>query len=218
MPQRAPQCLRPRPDCDCIQSVSAFSLPEPGAVQRHLPDPEATDALGRALAPLMHPGMLVTLDGPLGSGKTALVRSLLHALGHAGRVRSPTYTLVEPYELALGAVYHFDFYRFAQSKEADDAGFREYFDGHALCLVEWPERARAWLPRADLAIRWLPATQGRTVMLAARPGLHLDVLSGTDVCALAQPSRRAHVVAGAAEPNGVDLVPGATRLRGPDAS
>ena len=103
-------------------------------MQRHLPDPEATDALGRALAPLMHPGMLVTLDGPLGSGKTALVRSLLRALGHAGRVRSPSYTLVEPYELALGPVFHFDFYRFAQSEDADDAGFREYFDGHALCI------------------------------------------------------------------------------------
>lgn len=111
--------------------------------------------------------MLVTLQGPLGSGKTALVRAMLRALGHAGRVRSPTYTLVEEYDLAIGPVRHFDFYRLAAGAEADDAGFREHFDGSALCLVEWPEQAGLWLPPADLAVRWWPAEQGRSVTVEA---------------------------------------------------
>ncbi len=137
-----------------------------------MPDPAATESLGRALAPCLRAGMLVTLQGPLGSGKTALVRAILHALGHQGRVRSPTYTLIEEYELPIGPVRHFDFYRFAATEEADDAGFREHFDGSGLCLVEWPEQAGAWLPEADLAVQWLPAEHGREVLLHAR-GLRL---------------------------------------------
>lgn len=168
--------LRRRPDCDCIQPVPSSSPTVRNVLTCHLPDPEATEALGRALAPALRPGMLVTLQGPLGSGKTALVRAMLHALGHQGRVRSPTYTLVEEYQLPQGPVYHFDFYRFATGSEADDAGFREHFDGRALCLVEWPEQAGAWLPPVQLAVRWLPAAQGRTLQLEAHgmllpPGL-----------------------------------------------
>ena len=111
--------------------------------------------------------MLVTLQGPLGSGKTALVRAILTALGHGGRVRSPTYTLVEEYELPWGAIRHFDFYRFAETADPDDAGFREHFDGNALCLVEWPERAEGWLPPAALAVAWQPVAEGRTVEITA---------------------------------------------------
>jgi len=159
-------------DCDCIQPVSDSPLNVPGALERHLPDPAATEALGHALAPWLRPGMVVTLDGPLGSGKTALVRAILAGLGHQGRVRSPTYTLVEEYELPWGPVRHFDFYRFAESADADDAGFREHFDGSALCLVEWPDRAASWLPPADLAVRWHPVPEGRQVSLTA-PGLRL---------------------------------------------
>ena len=147
-------------------SVSRF--PVSGAIRCQLPDPAATESLGRALAPCLRAGLLVTLDGPLGSGKTALVRAMLHALGHQGRVRSPTYTLVEEYELPIGRVCHFDFYRFAADGEADDAGLREHFDGSALCLVEWPGRAGRWLPPADLAVQWLPAEHGRTLELQSR--------------------------------------------------
>jgi tRNA threonylcarbamoyladenosine biosynthesis protein TsaE len=99
-------------------------------------------------------GLQVQLIGDLGAGKTTLVRATLRALGHAGRVRSPTYTLVEPYTVGDAgrelALYHFDLYRFNDPAEWADAGFREYFDSGAICLVEWPQRAGALLGVPDL--------------------------------------------------------------------
>jgi tRNA threonylcarbamoyladenosine biosynthesis protein TsaE len=99
-------------------------------------------------------GLQVQLVGELGAGKTTLVRATLRGLGHTGRVRSPTYTLVEPYVLerpaAELALYHFDLYRFTDPAEWADAGFREYFDSGAVCLVEWPQRAGALLGVPDL--------------------------------------------------------------------
>jgi tRNA threonylcarbamoyladenosine biosynthesis protein TsaE len=99
-------------------------------------------------------GLQVQLVGDLGAGKTTLVRATLRGLGHAGRVRSPTYTLVEPYVLERPAgelaLYHFDLYRFTDPAEWADAGFREYFDSGAICLVEWPQRAGRLLGVPDL--------------------------------------------------------------------
>jgi tRNA threonylcarbamoyladenosine biosynthesis protein TsaE len=99
-------------------------------------------------------GLQVQLIGDLGAGKTTLVRATLRGLGHAGRVRSPTYTLVEPYVLERPAgeltLYHFDLYRFTDPAEWADAGFREYFDSGAICLVEWPQRAGSLLGVPDL--------------------------------------------------------------------
>ncbi|MFM0059071.1 tRNA (adenosine(37)-N6)-threonylcarbamoyltransferase complex ATPase subunit type 1 TsaE [Paraburkholderia phytofirmans] len=99
-------------------------------------------------------GLQVQLIGDLGAGKTTLVRATLRGLGHAGRVRSPTYTLVEPYVLERPAgelaLYHFDLYRFTDPAEWADAGFREYFDSGAICLVEWPQRAGRLLGVPDL--------------------------------------------------------------------
>lgn len=99
-------------------------------------------------------GLQVQLVGDLGAGKTTLVRATLRGLGHTGRVRSPTYTLVEPYVLERPngelALYHFDLYRFTDPAEWADAGFREYFDNGAVCLVEWPQRAGRLLGVPDL--------------------------------------------------------------------
>ena len=117
-----------------------------------LPDEAATEALGAALAPGAQAGSYLALRGDLGVGKTALARALLRALGVAGRIRSPSFTLVEPYEAGGLPIFHFDFYRFADADEWLDAGFDEHFDGSALCLVEWPERAGRHLRAADLDV------------------------------------------------------------------
>lgn len=117
-----------------------------------LPDEAATIALGRELAPLLTPGMVIWLDGDLGAGKTTLARALLRGLGHAGPVKSPTYTLVEVYVVSSIYWYHFDFYRFNEPEEFEDAGLGEYFRDDSVCLVEWPEKAAGHVPQADLAL------------------------------------------------------------------
>ncbi|MBL0141775.1 MAG: tRNA (adenosine(37)-N6)-threonylcarbamoyltransferase complex ATPase subunit type 1 TsaE [Betaproteobacteria bacterium] len=132
-----------------------------------LPDENATLALGAALAPAVMPGLVVTLRGELGAGKTTLVRGLLRALGHAGRVKSPTYALVELYEVSRLSLYHFDFYRFHDPSEWIDAGFRDTFNGRNICLIEWPERARGQLPPADLEVALEMTQPGRAATLTA---------------------------------------------------
>ena len=117
-----------------------------------LVDQAATEALAARLAPALGPGVVVWLTGGLGAGKTTLVRGLLRALGHTGAVKSPTFTLLEPYNLPRFPVYHFDFYRFSSADEWRDAGFEEYFRGEGSCLVEWPELAGPSLPAPDLRI------------------------------------------------------------------
>ena len=117
-----------------------------------LPDELATIALGRELASLLVPGMVIWLDGDLGAGKTTLARALLRGLGHTGPVKSPTYTLVEVYVVSSIYLYHFDFYRFNEPEEFADAGLGEYFRENAVCLVEWPEKAAGYVPPADLAL------------------------------------------------------------------
>jgi len=118
----------------------------------------ATRALGARLAeilairPPIRPGLRIYLHGELGAGKTTLVQGLIAALGYTGRVKSPTYTLVELYALSRLNLYHFDFYRFRDESEWREAGFSEYFDSDGICLVEWPEKAGNTLPQADLDI------------------------------------------------------------------
>jgi tRNA threonylcarbamoyladenosine biosynthesis protein TsaE len=112
-------------------------------------------------------GLHVQLIGELGAGKTTLVRATLRGLGHTGRVRSPTYTLVEPYALERPdgelELYHFDLYRFHDPAEWADAGFREYFNSAAICLVEWPQQAGALLGVPDLVFSLDVAGDGRTL-------------------------------------------------------
>lgn len=134
----------------------------------HLPDEAATRALGARLAAALAPGMSVHLSGDLGSGKTTLARGVIQALGLAGRVKSPSYTLVEPYEDSRLILYHFDLFRFHDADEWHDAGFRECFNERSICLVEWPERAAGLLPPPDVRIRLVaPPGGGRDAVLDA---------------------------------------------------
>jgi tRNA threonylcarbamoyladenosine biosynthesis protein TsaE len=117
-----------------------------------LPDEAATLRLGAACAAGAANGLVLHLRGELGAGKTTVVRGLLRALGHPGRVKSPTYTLVEPYSDLRLNLYHFDFYRFKDQAEWSSSGFREHFNAESLCVVEWPERAGDLIARPDLDI------------------------------------------------------------------
>ncbi len=118
-----------------------------------LADPQATLRAGTALAAELVPGMVVTLAGDLGSGKTTFARGVLRGLGWQGPVKSPTYAVVEEYPFSSLYLYHFDFYRFDHASEWDDAGVADCFRDDSVCLVEWPERVAARLPAADVSIR-----------------------------------------------------------------
>jgi len=132
-----------------------------------LPDEAATLRLGERLAAGIGPGRVLHLRGDLGSGKTTLARGLLRARGYAGRVKSPTYTLVELYPLSSLNLYHFDFYRFKDRTEWLNSGFRDYFNAHAACIVEWPERAGDLLSAPDLEVSLEFAGSGRQAALSA---------------------------------------------------
>ena len=136
-------------------------------LELHLPEETATSAFGARLARVIAPGLSFHLHGDLGSGKTTLVRGLLRGLGYQGRVKSPTYALVELYTVSRLNLYHFDFYRFRDPKEWRDAGLDEYFDGASVCLVEWPEKAAGLLPGADLDIAFEFAGDGRDLSVRA---------------------------------------------------
>jgi len=130
-----------------------------------------TLAFGAALAPHLEGGMVVYLTGELGAGKTTLARGILRGLGHTGRVKSPSYALVEPYTFSRLYLYHFDFYRFMKPREFEEAGFREQFNPDSVCLVEWPEKAAGYVPAADIKI----------VIKAPGSGRELEIDADTEV-------------------------------------
>ena len=141
--------------------------PNPNAARWYLADAAATERVGASLARALSGGMVVTLAGDLGTGKTTLVRGLLRQLGWTGPVKSPTYTLVEYYPLSSLYLYHFDFYRFADPEEWETAGLAEYFRRDSACIVEWPERVANVLPLADVSIALAHAGDGRDLQAAS---------------------------------------------------
>lgn len=145
-----------------------------------LTDAGATERLGADLAGALgdRPGpWLIALEGSLGAGKTTMARGFLRALGHAGRVPSPTYTLVEPYDISGREVLHMDLYRLADARELEYLGFRDVFDGDAMVLVEWPERAGERMPPADIRVSLSVAGEGRTARLSAETTRGAEVLT-----------------------------------------
>lgn len=132
-----------------------------------MPDEAATLEAGRQFSAQLKSGSTVYLHGDLGAGKTTFVRGILQGLGHVGKVKSPTYTLVEPYVVSRYNLYHFDLYRFNDEEEWEAAGFREYFNAGSICLVEWPEKAGNLLPNADFDIKMGVLGSGRTLEIIA---------------------------------------------------
>lgn len=142
------------------------------------PDEAACEAFAQGLA--QQDGLrdaIIELHGPLGAGKTTFVRHLLRALGATGRIRSPTYAVVEPYELPRMRAWHFDFYRFSDPREWEDAGFRDVFASPGLKLCEWPEKAAGLMPLSDVKMELTPSPEGlRQVSLQAQTPLGVALI------------------------------------------
>lgn len=134
----------------------------------NIPNESAMTALGQQMAQTLKGPALIYLHGDLGAGKTTLTRAIIHALGFQGRVKSPTYTIVESYQFDEQILYHFDFYRISDAAELEFIGLEEYFTQQAICLVEWPEHALPLLPAADLLVHIDILAMGRQVSISAQ--------------------------------------------------
>ncbi|MEE9160380.1 MAG: tRNA (adenosine(37)-N6)-threonylcarbamoyltransferase complex ATPase subunit type 1 TsaE [Gammaproteobacteria bacterium] len=140
-------------------------------------DAPAMEALGQKLASLCHPGCKLFLQGELGAGKTTLVRGFLRGHGYEGIVKSPTYTLIEPYQLNDLEIYHFDLYRINDPEELESIGIRDYFSGSGICLLEWPEKGAALLGSPDVSIQIQYQDDQRKVSLEAKTSAGKDIIS-----------------------------------------
>ncbi|NUZ10597.1 tRNA (adenosine(37)-N6)-threonylcarbamoyltransferase complex ATPase subunit type 1 TsaE [Pseudoalteromonas sp. McH1-7] len=139
-----------------------------GHITFDLADEPATVAMGNKIAQIVRQGAVLFLHGDLGAGKTTLTRGIVQSLGHSGKVKSPTYTLVEPYELEDVSIYHFDLYRLGSPEELEYMGIRDYFANHAICVVEWPEKGEGFIPSPDIDITMQYAGEGRQAILQAK--------------------------------------------------
>lgn len=159
-----------RPGFDLPNQLIEFCMHTPDHTDFtcFLPEETATLQQGARLAQVLQAGMTIFLEGDLGAGKTTLTRGILRGLGFAGRVKSPTYTLVESYTLSSLYFYHFDLYRFNDPLEWEDAGLREYFNAQSLCLIEWADKAEGLLPPPDWIIRLAPEGEGRRICIESR--------------------------------------------------
>ncbi|MEL0630004.1 tRNA (adenosine(37)-N6)-threonylcarbamoyltransferase complex ATPase subunit type 1 TsaE [Psychromonas aquatilis] len=142
-----------------------------------LEDAQQTVAFGQRLSQACQQATCIYLHGELGAGKTTLTRGFVQGLGHKGNVKSPTYTLVEPYELADWQIYHFDLYRLSDPEELEFMGIRDYFGETSHSLVEWPERGIGFLPPADIDLTIAYVGEQREITLQANTSNGLSVLN-----------------------------------------
>jgi tRNA threonylcarbamoyladenosine biosynthesis protein TsaE len=134
-----------------------------------------TELLGAELWRILPEKYLVFLKGDLGAGKTTLTRGLLRAAGHKTAVKSPTYTLVEEYELSVGKFYHFDLYRVKDPEELEWIGMQDYLAEHCLCFIEWPENGKGFLPKADLELSITTHAEGRLLEIINLSNINLKL-------------------------------------------
>lgn len=141
-----------------------------------LADEVAQVAFGQRLGQACKGEALIFLQGTLGMGKTTLTRGILQAYGYTGAVKSPTYTLVEPYQLAEAQVFHFDLYRLADPEELEYIGIRDYFASPALSVIEWPDKGAGILPQPDIELTLVKKDAGRQASLVAKTQLGAAIL------------------------------------------
>jgi tRNA threonylcarbamoyladenosine biosynthesis protein TsaE len=158
-----------------VESGLCLMTTEPiNQMQILLEDEQKMQAFGEKIAQVIgqiNAPLLILLNGDLGAGKTTLSRGILNGLGHRGSVKSPTYTLVEPYDLEIGKVFHFDLYRLVDPEELYDIGFNDYLTESQLCMIEWPDKGGSLLPKADMSLQINSNGTGRQVILTAQTSL-----------------------------------------------
>jgi tRNA threonylcarbamoyladenosine biosynthesis protein TsaE len=145
---------------------------------RQVASPEDMEQLGRRIADHVGAVRRIYLTGALGAGKTTLMRGLLRGLGHEGAVKSPTFTLVEPYSIDARSIYHFDLYRLKSPEELEFLGIRDYFATDSLCIVEWAERAQGLLPQPDVEVKIVQVDTKRRVQLISHSDAGTALLDG----------------------------------------
>ncbi|TKJ85033.1 tRNA (adenosine(37)-N6)-threonylcarbamoyltransferase complex ATPase subunit type 1 TsaE [Pseudomonas koreensis] len=137
-------------------------------VTLYLADEQAMSDFGARIARVTQGHGLIFLEGNLGMGKTTLSRGIIRGLGHVGSVKSPTFTLVEPYEIDDIRAFHFDLYRLVDPEELEFLGIRDYFEDDAMCLIEWPDKGAGFLPKPDLTITISPQDSGRSLKILSQ--------------------------------------------------